>query len=109
MTAPISRADLDEAINAGKVTVVDTLPPAYYAQQHLPGALNLTYDDVTEKAAELLPDISAIIVVYCTNAACGTSQAVANKLTALGYTNVLKYREGIQDWVAAGLPVEAST
>jgi rhodanese-related sulfurtransferase len=29
-------------------------------------------------------------------------------LTSLGYTNVRKYREGIQDWVEAGLPTEAT-
>jgi rhodanese-related sulfurtransferase len=33
-------------------------------------------------------------------------EAVAARLTALGYTNVRKYREGIQDWIEAGLPTE---
>jgi rhodanese-related sulfurtransferase len=64
-------------------------------------------EDVAERAAELLPDKGAAIVVYCSNPACGNSQAVANKLADLGYTNVRKYREGIQDWVEAGLPTES--
>jgi rhodanese-related sulfurtransferase len=29
------------------------------------------------------------------------------KLTALGYANVRKYRDGIEGWVGAGLPTEA--
>jgi rhodanese-related sulfurtransferase len=32
---------------------------------------------------------------------------VADRLTALGYTNVRKYREGIEDWTTAGLPTES--
>lgn len=55
----------------------------------------------------MLPDKSAAIAVYCSNPACPNSQSVAAKLTALGYTNVRKYREGIEDWVAAGLPTES--
>ncbi len=48
--------------------------------------------------------LSATIVTSCSNGACGNSQPVANRLGRLGYTAVRKYREGIQDWVAAGNP-----
>jgi len=107
MTTLISRDELRVAIEDGAVTVVDALGESYYAQMHLPGALNLVEDDVAERASTLLPDKDAAIVVYCSNPACGNSQAVANRLAALGYSDVRKYREGIQDWVAAGLPVES--
>ncbi|WP_034271996.1 rhodanese-like domain-containing protein [Haloechinothrix halophila] len=107
MTELISRVDLKARIEAGTVTVVDALGGAYYEQQHLPGAVPLLENDVESQAAELLPDKEATIVVYCSNPACGNSQAVATKLEQLGYQRVLKYREGIQDWVEAGLPVES--
>jgi rhodanese-related sulfurtransferase len=107
MTALISRDDLKSAIAAGSVTVVDALGGDYYAQQHLPGAVALVEARVAEDAPRLFPDKDAAIVTYCSNAACPNSQAVAAKLTALGYTDVRKYREGIQDWVEAGLPVES--
>jgi rhodanese-related sulfurtransferase len=107
MTALITRDELHEAIDAGTVTVVDALGDGYYAQQHLPGALNLVEDDVAARASALLPDRDAAIVTYCSNAACGNSQAVAHRLEQLGYTNVRKYREGIQDWGEAGLPTES--
>jgi rhodanese-related sulfurtransferase len=109
MTALISRDELAAAITAGGVTVVDALPEAYWAQQHLPGALNLVADDVDRLAPALLPDRDAAIVTYCSNAACPNSQAVASKLEALGYTSVRKYRDGIQDWVEAGLPTESAS
>ncbi len=109
MTALIFRDELAAAITAGSVTVVDALPEAYWAQQHLPGALNLVADDVDRLAVALLPDRDAAIVTYCSNAACPNSQAVASKLEALGYTSVRKYRDGIQDWVEAGLPTESAS
>jgi rhodanese-related sulfurtransferase len=33
--------------------------------------------------------------------------SVTDRLTALGYTGVRAYREGIEDWVNAGLPTES--
>lgn len=106
MTALITRSELKSAIDAGGVTVVDALGGSYYEQQHLPGAIPLVASDVTAHASELLPDLEASIVTYCSNEACPNSGQVANLLTAAGYTNVRKYKEGIQDWVEAGLPVE---
>ena len=106
MTALISRSELKDAIDAGQVVVIDALPADYYHQQHLPGAVNLVESDVARLAEVLVPEKSMPIVTYCSNASCSNSQAVAVLLTRLGYTSVRKYREGIQDWVEAGLPVE---
>jgi rhodanese-related sulfurtransferase len=109
MTTLITRDELKAAIEKGEVTVVDALPAAYYEQQHLPGAVNLFVDEAADRAAAVLPDKSAAIVTYCSNAACPNSEGVARTLTQLGYTDVRKFREGIQDWVEAGLPTESGT
>ena len=106
MIQTITRDELKAGLDAGTITAVDALPDSYYAQQHIPGALNLVSDDVTARAAGLLPDRDASIVTYCSNTACGNSGHVASALTKLGYTNVRKYAAGIQDWVEAGLPTE---
>lgn len=108
MTALISRDELRTAIDAGEVVVLDALGGDYYKQQHLPGAIALVESEVNDRAAALLPDLDAAIVTYCSNPACGNSGYVAKRLEDLGYTNVRKYREGIQDWVEAGLPVETA-
>ncbi|MDP9861563.1 MULTISPECIES: rhodanese-like domain-containing protein [Streptosporangium] len=107
MTVLITRDELKTAIEAGTVVVVDTLGGDYYAQQHLPGAIALVESEVATRAADLLPDKDAAIVTYCSNISCGNSEAVARRLTSLGYTAVRKYREGIQDWAEAGLPIES--
>jgi rhodanese-related sulfurtransferase len=106
MTQTISREEVKAGIDAGTLTLVDALPESYYAQQHLPGALNLVADNVDTRADGLLPDKAAAIVTYCSNPACANSGQVAAKLEQLGYTNLRKYAEGIQDWVEAGLPTE---
>ncbi|MFE7618650.1 rhodanese-like domain-containing protein [Streptomyces sp. NPDC057496] len=108
MTALITRDELAAAIEAGTVTVVDALGGEYYAQKHLPGAPALVPGEVDARAHGLLPDRDAAIVTHCSNPACPNSGQVADRLTALGYTDVRKYREGIQDWVEAGLPVETA-
>ena len=106
MTATITRDEVAAGIAEGRLTLVDALPGSYYAQAHLPGALNLVADDVEAKAATLLPNKNAPIVTYCSNRACPNSGQVVAKLEQLGYTNVRKYAEGIQDWAEAGHPVE---
>jgi rhodanese-related sulfurtransferase len=109
MTDLITRTELERLVAAGDVTLVDALPASYYEQAHLPGALNLVASDVEARASILLPNKDAAIVTYCSNEACGNSQAVANRLQRLGYSNVRKYREGIQDWAAAGNTIEQTT
>jgi rhodanese-related sulfurtransferase len=107
MTALIVRDQLRAEIEASAVTIVDALGGEYYAKQHLPGAIPLVEADVADRAGALLPDLAAPIVTYCSNPACANSQRVADRLTGLGYTNVRKYRDGIEDWVGAGLPTES--
>ena len=107
MTALITREQLRTEIEAGAVTVVDALGGEYYAQEHLPGAIPLAESDVADHAAALLPNKATPIVTYCSNPACPNSHRVADRLTALGYTHVRKYREGIEDWTSMGLPTES--
>jgi rhodanese-related sulfurtransferase len=106
MTTLITRTELEQLLAVKAVTLVDALPASYYGQAHLPGAINLVESDVAALAPSLLPDKDAPIVTYCSNRACGNSQAVANRLERLGYSNVRKYREGIQDWAEAGNAIE---
>ena len=109
MTTIISRTEIETLIaNGHPLTLVDALPQSYYAQQHLPGAVNLVEADVDAQAAVLLPHQDRTIVTYCSNPACSNSKAVARRLEALGYTDVRTYPGGIQDWVEAGLPTETA-
>jgi mannose-6-phosphate isomerase-like protein (cupin superfamily)/rhodanese-related sulfurtransferase len=104
MTTFITRDELSPALD--DITVVDALPPAPYGLRHLPGALNLVAEDGDEHVLGVLPDKAAQIVTYSTDAGCTRGPDLAARLEALGYAVVRIYREGIEDWVGAGLPVE---
>ena len=107
MAETITREELKTAIDAGTVTVVETLGPLYFAQGHLPGAINIPHTDVDALAPDLLPDKDAAIVTYCSNTACQNSSIAQARLAALGYTNVRKYPEGKADWQEAGYELVA--
>jgi rhodanese-related sulfurtransferase len=104
----ISRADLQNQIAAGNVVVLEALPANYYADGHIPGALNLPLDDIDALAATLVPDHATPVVTYCTGTSCPNSRIAAEQLRKLGYTNVRAYEAGKQDWTEAGLLLESA-
>ncbi len=66
MMATISRDELKEKLErSDDFILVETLPATAFEHAHLPGAINLPPDRVTELAPKLLPDKNAEIVVYC--------------------------------------------
>ena len=109
MTTTIRRDELKARIDRGDdLAIVEALPPMYYQDAHLPGALNLPHDQVDALAPALLPDKSRQIVVYCSNTACQNSGlAAAPPDRARLHRRVDTYADGKQDWVEAGLPTES--
>jgi len=108
MVAKITRDELKTKLDRGeRVVLVEALPPKYFLDQHLPGAINLPHDQVDALAPALLPDKGAEIVVYCANAPCKNSGIAAQRLAELGYGRVRDYHEGKADWIAAGYPVQS--
>lgn len=108
MPVTISRDDLKGRIADNTIVVLEALPTDHWRQGHLPGAAAFPLGDIDGQAAELLPDKSAAVAVYCSNDACQNSHIVAQRLSALGYTDVYRYPEGNQGWISAGLPVESA-
>ena len=99
------KAKLDAA---EELTLVEALGPMYYEDSHLPGAINISHEQVDELAPKLLPDKDAEIVVYCASGPCKNSGIATKRLLELGYTNVRDYHEGKAEWVEAGLPTDAT-
>lgn len=106
MTIPIARQDLQSKLAGGvPPLLVEALGAGYFADAHLPGAINIPPDQVDRLAPRLLPDLDAEIVVYC-SATCRNSEAVARRLEELGYRRVFVYPDGKEDWIEHALPVE---
>lgn len=88
--------------------VAEILGPQYFARGHLPGALNLPLEGLSENALRLLPDKSASIVVYCASSTCQNSDIAERKLRSLGYQNVRVFKGGKAAWQEAGRSLEVS-
>ena len=106
MVARIDRPALKAKLDRQeKLILVEALPPRYFADAHLPGAVNVPHDQVDALAPRLMPDKDAEIVVDCANTPCRNSTIAGDRLAQLGYTRVSDYKEGREDWANAGLPL----
>lgn len=75
--------------------ILDVRTQAEYDGGHIPGAVVLPHDAVTENAARTLPDKDQLILVYCRSG--NRSKQASQALADLGYTNVVEFG-GINDW-----------
>ena len=92
----ITPATVKERLDKGeKLIVVDVRTQDEYASGHIAKSLLLPYDEIEKKAANLLPDKSGAIIVYCRSG--NRSKIAAETLIKLGYTNVADMG-GISDW-----------
>ncbi len=87
------------------VTVLDARSGKFDDGRRIPGAKALApnADEATIAATAGAKD--GLIVTYCSNPKCPASKHLADRLRSLGYTNVIKYPDGIDGWAAAGLEV----
>jgi len=105
MMKTITRDDLKKKMDAGeKFKLIDVLSAQHFSEEHLPRAINIPLGEIEARAEELEKDEE--IVVYCASFECTASTAAAEKLEALGFTNVLDYEGGIKDWKEAGYELE---
>jgi rhodanese-related sulfurtransferase len=101
---PVSRDELLERTRQGLVTVLDVRPADEFAVSHLPGAVNIPMSELEERLAELDPAYE--IVAYCRGPYCVLSFEAVTALRARGF-KVRRLQDGLPEWKAAGLPLEA--
>jgi rhodanese-related sulfurtransferase len=104
---------IDEArrfIGSGK-PIIDARTKEKYDEGHIPGAILLDYYEIGRYADEVLPRLSQDkeIMVYCESAECEASQLLAEELYSRGFTKLLLYKGGFDEWSAAGMSVEKGT
>ena len=105
MPTSITRTDLRLEMEGPEPPVlVEALGAAYFADAHLPGAINIPPGQVDRLAPVLISDVDARIVVYCSRRG-DSSRIVARELEELCYSDVRVYEGGKEDWVEHGLRV----
>lgn len=85
-----------------KALLIDVRQPAEYASGHIPQAINIPLQTLTENLAQIPQDRP--VIFYCTT---GYRTAIAvMTLQMLGYANVRGFPPSFQGWKAAGEPLE---
>ena len=92
ITAAAVKSRLD---NGEKLIIVDVRTKEEYDTGHIKNSILIPYDEIEAKAASLLTDKNASIVVYCRSGR--RSEIAAKSLLKLGYTNVADMG-AISDW-----------
>ena len=75
--------------------ILDTRTQEEYDEGHIPGAIVIPHDEITDRAEEELPDKDQLLLVYCRSGR--RSKLAAEALVELGYTNIKEFG-GIIDW-----------
>ena len=75
--------------------ILDTRSQEEYDEGHIPGAIVIPHDEITDRAEEELPDKDQLLLVYCRSGR--RSKLAAEALVELGYTNIKEFG-GIIDW-----------
>jgi ArsR family transcriptional regulator len=102
---PVSRADLQRRMKQGQVTVLDVRPEDEFALGHLHGARNIPLSQLKRRLSKL--DRNTEIVAYCRGPYCVLSFEAVAQLRKLGF-KARRLEDGLPEWKAAGLPVEAN-
>lgn len=98
----ISPAELEARRATGKAPlVIDVRTPEEFADGHIPGAVNIGYEEVAARMDEL--DAPYGVALYCMVGP--RARKGESALLERGYENVLHIEGGFSAWKQAGLPV----
>lgn len=101
----ITAKELKQRIDSNeKLKLVNALEESKFRLKHIPNSLNLFRQEDLEK--NLSKDEQ--IIVYCTDNYCNKSLALYRLLEELGYTRVIRFAGGMNEWENEGYRLEGS-
>lgn len=95
---------LHELLRKDSMLVLDVRDAQAYAQERIPGAVNIPLAELPRRCQELPRDKT--IVCYCWTVTCALAPKAALELAHRGY-KVQELFGGIDAWKKAGMPVES--
>jgi rhodanese-related sulfurtransferase len=104
----LSKERLRVLMETGNIIIIDARSATEFGAGHIAGAINIPYDDLVDqynRLRERVP-LDAVVVCYCESVTCDESENLARELGFMGYSNVLIYKGGWQEWETTGLPTE---
>ena len=104
MMKTISTEKLKSKLDQGHpIALLDVRGDEDFDKEHLPGAMAAPLGYIGEGIACCLVK-GAEIIVYCGSTECTASEEGVKRLQDMGFTNVMRYKDGIKGWKDAGLP-----
>ncbi|QKT03565.1 metalloregulator ArsR/SmtB family transcription factor [Ectothiorhodospiraceae bacterium 2226] len=102
--SPLDGKRLLEQARRGEVVVIDVRPGAEYAAAHLPHARSLPLPELKARLGELPQDKP--VVAYCRGPFCLMAKQAVELLARAGI-RAGRIEDGVAEWRARGLPLEA--
>lgn len=92
----ISQDEAKELMNSEEgYIILDVRTQSEYANGHIPGAICVPNEGISDVMPPELPDLEQLILVYCRSG--NRSKQAAKKLSEIGYTNIKEFG-GINTW-----------
>ena len=105
MAETISAEELKEKMDDGEdFTLINVLTEESYKNEHIPGSINIPYQDIAKHYKEL--DKDKDIIVHCSDEFCDASSIAYDKLKKLGFDKVIDFEGGIEEWKENGFHLE---
>ena len=98
----VSRAELEELLESGEITLLDVRPAEEYAAGHIPGALSTPLGTLAGDAVTLRTAPS--VIAYCRGSFCVMAHDAVRLLGGAGVES-RRLEDGMLEWRTAGLPV----
>jgi rhodanese-related sulfurtransferase/DNA-binding transcriptional ArsR family regulator len=102
---PVDEDALRRRVRKGEVTVLDVRPPEEYDAGHIPGALSVPLPELAKRLSDLPKRRE--VVAYCRGPYCVLAVEAVRLLRARGFKAV-RLEDGVLDWAALGLKLEAT-
>lgn len=100
----LDRKAILKKAKSGEVLVLDVRPAEEFASAHLPHARSLPVDELKKRLGELPKDTP--VVAYCRGPFCLMAKDAVELLRKKGY-RAFHLTDGVAEWRARGLPIEA--
>lgn len=105
----ITTDQLAAAIDDEATVIIDAQGEGKFEQAHVPGAIDVGFDDVLGQAAAAIADPTSPVVVYCSDQDCLGAEFIGTQLVEAGYTNVRRFPGGIRQWTEEGRQAATAT
>src|SRR5262249_54262388 len=103
MPSSIDRHEVQRLLAEQEAQLVEVLPADEYADEHLPGAINIPLKELDRETTRRL-DRARPVIVYCYDEQCDMSPRAASRLESIRFEKVYEYNAGKPARGSLGLP-----